>query len=231
MVILSSLLTSTNMGIGSNKSLIIALTLLLIAGTANVIAAEYDVYLYVDSSTSAVVQWAIPEGRSGASSTNWETNFYITVRTATDGDDVILDSMDELATTTVAGEYLTLIPFNVASGTYDVCIKGWQHLSRKLNDITLVDNATNTLNFTQADNSSSFGPIRLLAGDINDIGNSTTTLGDDVVNSVDLSLLLRHLDQDDATGNDVRENLNQDTVVNSVDLSLLMKNLDVEGDR
>lgn len=59
---------------------------------------------------------------------------------------------------------------------------------------------------------------------------SAANLGDDVVNSIDLSLLLPDLDETDNTGNAIRVNLNQDTAVNSVDLSIMLDNLDVEGD-
>ena len=87
------------------------------------------------------------------------------------------------------------------------------------------------MNFTQPDNSPSFGPVRLLAGDINNLGNSTTTLGDDVVNSVDLGVMIGNLDQEDTTTKTFRSNLNRDAVVNSVDLSVLIDNLDKEGER
>jgi len=56
-------------------------------------------------------------------------------------------------------------------------------------------------------------------------------LGDDVVNSVDISVLLDDLDLGDASGNFVRSNINQDTSVNSVDFSIILKNLDKIGDQ
>jgi hypothetical protein len=64
-----------------------------------------------------------------------------------------------------------------------------------------------------------------------DLGTSTSTLGDDVVNSVDLSIILPELDLDDPTGNAIRSNLNQDVVINSVDLSIMLKNLDQNGEQ
>ena len=179
----------------------------------------------------AVIQWAVPQGRVGAAETNDDTEFYLTVRTATNGDDVILDT-DPVATllmTDVDGTYSTPVDLFVDPGTYDIGFKGGQHLTRVLQDVALVT-GSNTLNFTQSDNSAPKGSVVLLAGDVNGAGTSPATLGDDVVNAVDISTLLAVLDDDDPTGNAIRPNLNQDVVVNSVDLSLMISNLDVEGD-
>lgn len=192
--------------------------------------AEFNVTLEVTSPVSVVIQWAIPEKRYGASGTNWDTDFYLTVRTAVDGDNVVLDSMPNLASTTVAGDYLTPINFDsISPGVYDVVFKSKQHLARKLNNITL-SGGLNTLNFTQTDNSPSTGTVRLLAGDINGAGNSTTTLGDNVVNSVDLSGMLLNIDIEDPSGNNNRANLNQDSIVNSIDVGMLLDNLDMDGE-
>jgi len=87
------------------------------------------------------------------------------------------------------------------------------------------------LNFSDTNYSAiAKGSVVLLAGDISGAGSLPATLGDDVVNSVDLSILLPDLDKDDATGNGFRSNLNQDVVINSVDLSIMLDNLDKEGD-
>jgi hypothetical protein len=192
----------------------------------------WNVSLQVINPVAGTVRWAIPEYRVGASSTNWDTVFQLTVRTAVDGDSTILWAQPDLATTTVAGDYLTAISFTdiISSSTYDVGFKTTQHLTLKLDDVFL-DAGDNTLNFTQFDNSIFVGPRRLLAGDINNAGISTTTLGDDVVNAVDLSLLLNHLDEDDPTTRGIRSNFNQDQAVNSVDLIILIDNLDKEGER
>ena len=138
--------------------------------------------------------------------------------------------MPSLATTTVEGKYSGQLPLGVASGVYDIGIKTHQHLTKMLRGVTLSDGA-NVLNFTQASNTVPFGAIRLLAGDISGSTSTPATLGDDVVNSVDLSILINDLDRDDATGRGIRANLNQDSVVNSVDLSLMLKNLDVAGEQ
>lgn len=185
----------------------------------------------VSSDTTATVQWAMPQGRVGAAETNDDADFYLTVRTATNGDDVILATVPAatLLSTGVDGRYLTPEALGVSPGTYDIGIKGHQHLTRVLQDVTLTSGNT-VLNFTQPDNSAPKGSQVLLAGDVNGAGTSPATLGDDVVNSVDLSTLLAVIDDDDLTGNALRPNLNQDVVVNSVDLSLMISNLDDEGD-
>jgi hypothetical protein len=185
----------------------------------------------IGGNTVAQVQWAVPEARVGAPGTNWSTTYYLTVRDASNYDSVLYVSPG-LATTTEAGDNLNPESFSsVASGTYDVFFKTDQHLSRKLNNINLAGGTTNTLNFTQIDNSISFGPVRLLAGDINLSGVSTSTLGDDVINSVDLNVMIGDLDLDDPTTKSFRSNLNRDTVINSVDLGVMIDNLDKEGDR
>ncbi|MBU0646404.1 hypothetical protein KJ611_02935 [Patescibacteria group bacterium] len=172
-----------------------------------------------------------PQGRVGADQTNSDTTFYLTVRTANDADDVVLFTQVDLATTDVAGVYAApAIPLTgLTPGTYDIGLKGQQHLTRVLNDIVLVA-GNNVLNFSQPDNSAPRGDQVLLTGDVNDAGTDPATLGDDVVNSVDISTLLVNIDDDDVTGNAIRANLNQDIVVNSVDLSWMIGNLDGVGD-
>ena len=204
--------------------------LLLIGTTAMAANDSFDIVLRVTTSMTATIQWLAPEGRVGADQTNWDTQFYLTVKASDDNDDTVYYTGSDLATTTEAGIRTEPIALgDIAAGPYDVYVKAHQHLTRKLDDVSLTG-GDNTLNFTQADNSGSLGEVRLLAGDINGSTSSPGTLGDDVVNSVDLGIIIDNLDGDDPTGNDVRANLNQDTVVNSVDLSLLIKNLDLEGD-
>lgn len=179
---------------------------------------------------SAVVAWVTPQGRIGDVSTNSDVTFYLTVRTADDNDDVILFTQSSLATTNADGSYSIPIDLtDISPGTYDIGIKGHQHLTKVLDNVTL-SAGQNTLNFTQTDNSASRGSEVLIAGDINGNGSTPATLGDDVINSVDLSTMLGEFEDDDATGNSVRTNLNQDVIVNSVDLGLLIDNLDEEGD-
>ncbi len=207
------------------------LFLTVFAGLAWAANDAMDVILQVSSNMTATIQWAVPEGRVGADETNWDSEFFLAVRTADDNDDIIIYTMPTLATTTVEGKLLTPINLgSITAGVYDVTIKGHQHLSLKLDDVTLSPGA-NQFNFTQADNSVTLGDRVMLAGDISGSTSSPSVMGDDVINSVDLGIIIDVLDNDDPTGNAIRANLNQDIVVNSVDLSLLIKNLDLEGDK
>lgn len=186
--------------------------------------------LVLGGNAKATIQWAVPELRVGIVETNDDAEFYISVHTAVEGDGVVLFTQPDIATTTVSGTYPVEIELTgISSSTYDVFIKTDQHLSKKLNDVLLI-NDVNILNFTQADNSAPKGLLVLVSGDVSGDGNSTATFGDNVVNAVDLSILLNILDEEDPTTRGIRSNLNQDTVVNSVDLSMLIENLDKEGD-
>jgi hypothetical protein len=179
---------------------------------------------------AATIQWAVPELRIGAPETNDDALFYLTLRTADDSDDVILFTQQTLATLNDDGTYTTPIDFTGHSaGTYDVGIKTQQHLTKVLQDVVF-PGGTTILNFSTLDNSPLKGAEVLLGGDVSGAGTLPSNLGDDVVNSVDLSVLLNAIDDEDLTGNVLRPNINQDTVVNSVDLSILIKNLDVEGE-
>ena len=216
------------MRINFKKIFFICLALFFLFGTGYALGADYLIRLGVSGNSQAVINMIAPEGRVGAQATNWDTNFYLTVKTL--GDSTIY-TQPVLAASDDRGKYLTPIDLTgVVSGNYNILIKGAQHLTRKMSNISLSD-GLNTLNFTQSDNSTATGTVVLLAGDINGTGVDPATLGDDVINAVDLNIMLAVLDQDDLTGNTVRANLNQDIVVNSVDMSLLLKNLDVEGDQ
>lgn len=215
-----------------NKKLLIIIIscLLFLAGSVFAASQVYNVVLEIINNAVAQVRWAVPEGRVGTDATNWDSTFYLKVTPANDSDKTSLFVMDSLETTDVTGEFATPISLmGVSGGPYDISFKSHQHLSAKLNDITLTS-STNSLNFTQADNSVSLGAFRLLAGDISGAGTSPATLGDNVINSVDLSIMLNLIDAEDPTTRGIRANLNQDPVVNSVDLSLLIKNLDKQGD-
>lgn len=176
------------------------------------------------ASTTATIKWATPEGRSGTAETNDHNTFFLVVR---GGGNIVWTT--PLATTSRAGTTSQEIDMTILGpGTYDIGIKTGQHITKIIRGAQLAT-GTNVLNFTQANNSATKGAVRLLAGDINGAGNSTSTLGDDVINSVDASLIISLLDVTDPTNDTYRANLNYDSVVNAVDLSLLIKNLDVRG--
>lgn len=180
-----------------------------------------------DNSTVTIL-FAIPQLRVNTS--NNDTGFFITVRTSDNNDDVVLFTSG-LATTTNDGAYTTAIELtDITAGTYDIGFKGHQHLTKVLQDV-IISSGNTSLNFSTTDyTSTTEGSEVLLAGDISGDFSSAENLGDDVVNSVDLSILLPELDSNDSTGNGIRSNLNQDVVINSVDLSIMLDNLDVEGD-
>jgi len=212
------------------KSIIISVCILLLLAAGGVFAASsttYNVQLIVTGALKMIVQWAIPEKRVGPAHTNDAVTFYLTVRdTSTNA----VIAVSDLATTSPDGTDLN--PIIINHGTpknYNIAIKTDQHISRALHDVYL-SGATTTLNYTQTDNSAPLGSVRLLAGDIDGMGNSTTTLGDNQINSVDLSILLNDLDNSDASGT-MRADLNRDTVDNAVDLGMLIDNLDRVGEQ
>ncbi|MFZ6015500.1 MAG: hypothetical protein ACOYUZ_04050 [Patescibacteria group bacterium] len=191
----------------------------------------HGTYWEEDDQAQVTIQWAVPELRIGATSTNDDTLFYLTIRSAANNEDTILYTSPVIASTTNQGTYLTpLLMTNIQPGTYDIGFKGHQHLTKVLQDVYLTG-GNNVLNFTNTTNTTAFGSQRLLAGDINGTTSTPAVMGDDVINSIDLSLMLFDLDLDDPSGNERRPNVNQDVIVNSVDLSILLKNLDLVGDK
>ena len=200
--------------------------------STNYVYDHGTIWFFSATGINLTVQWAVPELRVGATSTNDDTTFFLTLRTAVSADNVVVETMSYIASSSVDGTYTTSVSFTAPAGTYDVGIKTNQHLTKLIQDVVLNTGTTTVLNFTNTTNTVGvYGTQRLLGGDINNTGNSTSTLGDDVVNSVDLSIILPELDADDLTGNAYRSNLNQDVVVNSVDLSIMLKNLDLNGEQ
>jgi len=187
--------------------------------------------IWLDSAeVTATIQWAVPELRVGVAGTNDDTEFYLAVFSSSEDGAPAIFTMPNLARTSNNGTYLTTIPLTgISAGTYDIMFKGHQHVSKKLNDVSL-SSGNNILNFSTTDNSPLKGTEVLLGGDISNDGTTPANLGDDVINSVDVSIIIDELDSSDVTGNTIRSNINQDVVINSVDLSILLKNIDVNGD-
>lgn len=200
--------------------------------STNFVYDHGTIWFLSTTGVQVTVRWAVPELRVGATSTNDDAVFFLTVRTPGDTDAVVIESMSYLATTSVDGTYATTISFGVSEGIYDVGIKTNQHITKLIQNVTLASGTTTQLNFTNTTNQPGvYGSQRLLAGDVSGAGTTPATLGDDVVNSVDMSIFLSLIDTDDLTGNEVRSNLNQDVVINSVDLSIMLKNLDLMGEQ
>lgn len=178
------------------------------------------------------ILYSAPQGRVG--SDNDDSIFYLTVRSATNTDDQIIATQVDLATTSVAGSYagVIAIPGVFLPGTYDIGMKTDQNLTKILQDVPLTASPV-TLNFTATSTdyaSTTRGTEVLLTGDVSDLGISPDTLGDDVVNVVDVNLVVASLDATTTPDTKLREDLNQDEVVNVVDITLQVGNLDKNGE-
>ncbi len=174
---------------------------------------------------------AHPEHRSGPAGSNYDTQYYLYFYTPDDQNRQLRYQHPSLLTTNNSGISNVYIvpPVSVSSGNYDSIIKSKAHLSRVLDNVYL-QVGENYLNFTNTTNTTTVGSRVLIAGDINGAGTSSDTFGDDVINSVDLSVLLQQFGSSDSSGNSVRANLNQNTTVDQSDLNILVGNLDMEGD-
>ena len=174
---------------------------------------------------------AYPEQRSGSAGSNYDTQYYLSFYGSNNQDRTLLYQYPSLLNTSNLGVSNIFIvpPASITAGNYDPIIKSKTHLSRVL-DNAYLQLGENILNFTNITNTTTIGSRILIAGDINGAGTSLDTYGDDVINSVDLSILMQQLGSSDSSGNSIRANLNQDTIVDQADLNILLGNLDMEGD-
>jgi len=187
----------------------------------------------------------LPELRVGPPLTNNAATYFVSLRY---GDDFLNQNVSPRtanqlrAKVIVKDQTLSQVGQDGSDGTtkvlkylidtsYDVGIKTDQHLTRILRNIPMSKFTVTDLNFTDPLNGPALGSQVLLAGDINKDGLTPDTLGDDVINSIDLSLRVQVVDATDPSKDVYRANLNKDDVVNSVDLSIMLKNLDQEGDK
>jgi hypothetical protein len=165
---------------------------------------------------------AFPGQRSGSAGTNYDTDLTFSIL-SNDGLVTRYKNSFIVSSNNAGSAFLQVEP-GLEQGNYKASIKTEQHLSKLLSGVYL-QNGSNILNFTNLVNSVSIGSEKLTPGDINLAGNSAYSLGDDVVNSVDLAILLSKMGQTDPTGNIQRANLNQDGVVDALDLNILLGNL------
>jgi hypothetical protein len=176
---------------------------------------------------------ARPEQRYSGNGNNYDTEFYFYLLNSDNSNHTIPVYQYPISLTSnasgVAYPNVTL-PDNVTPGTYDALIKSKAHLA-KLQDNFYLKAGDNSINFTSPDNSAAIGSSVLTAGDIDGAGNSPNSFGDNVINSVDLSILLSQIGSSDPSGNSIRSNLNQDNTVNQSDLNILLGNIDKEGDK
>jgi len=174
---------------------------------------------------------ANPEQRSGTTGTNYDTDYALSIYTPDNLNRTLRYQYPSILTTSTSGVSAVYIvpPVSLTAGNYDAVFKSKAHLSRLLDNVYL-QLGENYLNFTNTTNLPTIGSRTLVAGDISGAANSPGTMGDDVINSVDLSILLQKFGTADPSGNTVRANLNQDGTVDSTDLNILLGNLDEEGD-
>jgi len=174
---------------------------------------------------------ANPEQRSGITGTNYDTTYALSIFTPDNLNRILRYQYPALLSTSISGVSNVYIvpPTSLTAGNYDAVFKSKAHLSRILDNVYL-QLGENYLNFTNTTNVPTIGSRTLIAGDISGAATSPGTMGDDVINSVDLSILLQRFGTSDPSGNNVRANLNQDTTVDSTDLNILLGNLDKVGD-
>jgi hypothetical protein len=167
--------------------------------------------------------------RSGSSGTNYDTKYTFSVLSPDNNNHQVYYSSPQLLSTNNAGiSYPYVTVSGISIGTYDITIKTPSHLTQMLDNVYL-QAGENLINFTNPANLPAIGSQVMTAGDINGFGVSPTTLGDDVINSVDLSIMLQDLGTSDPSGNNIRSNLNQDNIVDQSDLNILLNNLDKEA--
>ncbi len=184
-----------------------------------------------DTGLTALIQWLIPyDTRATPPNPNYDSEFYLTF-TPTGGGSSIRIPQDTSSTlrTSEDGTYLTPIDLSaITPGNYDVYVKTSQHLRKKLSNIAFTSGET-TLNFTQSNNSSTYGTGRIIGGDVNP-SPTPGVFGDNTVNANDISIVIGSLNVNDATGNAYRGNINQDTTVNANDISIVVQHLNETGD-
>lgn len=102
---------------------------------------------WIGANPTVTILFSVPQLRVGTPGTNDDTTFFITVRTSSNADDVVLFTSG-LATTTDAGAYTTQIELtDISPGTYDIGMKGHQHLTKVLQDVAITSSNT-VLNFS-----------------------------------------------------------------------------------
>lgn len=120
-----------------------------------------------------------------------------------------------------SGNYTGLPLTGVSPGVYDIAVKGYAHLRKRLNGVAL-SSGTNTVDFTFA------GADKLLTGDV--YVNGAYPDGDNMVNSVDVTYLVSKWAVNDAGVSDERADVDENGQVNSLDMTKTVNNYAVVGD-
>ncbi len=119
------------------------------------------------------------------------------------------------------GHYTGLQLTGTGPGTYDIAVKGYAHLRKRLNNVVLSGGANN-IDFTFA------GSEKLLCGDV--YTNGSYPDGDNTVNSVDVTYLTSKWAVNDAGVSDERADVDENGQVNSLDMTKTVNNYAVVGD-
>jgi len=119
------------------------------------------------------------------------------------------------------GNYTGLALTGVSPGAYDIAVKGYAHLRKRLNNVILTG-GTNNIDFTFA------GTDKLLCGDV--YVNGSYPDGDNTVNSVDVTYLVSKWAVNDAGVSDERADVDENGQVNSLDMTKTVNNYAVVGD-
>ena len=119
------------------------------------------------------------------------------------------------------GQYTGLSLVGITAGTYDIAVKGYAHLRKRLNNVTL-NNGTNTVDFTFA------GTEKILCGDV--YVNGLYPDGDNTVNSIDVTYLVSKWAVNDAGVSDERADVDENHQVNSLDMTKVVNNYAVVGE-
>ncbi len=119
------------------------------------------------------------------------------------------------------GHYTGLVLTGTSPGIYDIAIKGYAHLRKRLNNVTLTSSGNN-IDFTAG------GTDKLLCGDV--YTNVTYPDGDNKVNAVDVTYLVSKWAVNDTGVSDERADVDENGQVNSLDMTKTVNNYGVVGD-
>ena len=147
--------------------------------STNFVFDHGTIWFFSATGINLSIQWAVPELRVGATSTNDDATFYLTLHTPGNADNVIVESMAYLATTSVDGTYSTTVSFNAPPGIYDVGIKTHQHIRKIIQDVTLAAERQRFSTSTKPPIPSGFtAPFRRLEAEFSISVTPPPTLGD-----------------------------------------------------
>jgi hypothetical protein len=119
------------------------------------------------------------------------------------------------------GHYVGLALTGISPGIYDIAVKGYAHLRKRLNNVTL-NGGNNSIDFTFA------GTDKLLCGDV--YVNASYPDGDNMINSVDVTYLVSKWAVNDTGVSDERADVDENGQVNSLDMTKTVNNYAVMGD-